>query len=274
MYGDKIKPEKFMIKNGPMNYYRQKTFVFYLLMAALLSGCSWFGGKKAMFADLYVGTNRNLVVLLPTIGGEGLHYEAQGFIKAVRERGFEGHLKILDVDPSLYLNNKIIELLKTEVIIPAKNDGYENIILVGISLGGHGALLYATKYPEDVYFVFVMAPFLAGPVVADAIEKAGGLDKFEDCPSIAWDYACNMWYLLKKYVSQPDNRRRIALGYGTEDRFARQNRLLADTLPSDLVFTVSGGHDWGTWKKLWIMALDHFQVLKSNQILPGKNISK
>lgn len=65
------------------------------------------------------------------------------------------------------------------MIIPAKNNGYENIILVGISLGGHGALLYATKYPEDVYFVFVIAPFLAGPVVADAIEKAGALDHFQ-----------------------------------------------------------------------------------------------
>ena len=50
-----------------------------------------------MFAEIDVGTNRNLAVLLPTIGGEDLHYEAQGFIKAVRERGFEGHLKIQDL---------------------------------------------------------------------------------------------------------------------------------------------------------------------------------
>lgn len=221
-----------------------------------------------MFSKIYAGTKRNLVVILPTVGGKGLHYETQGFIKAVREKGFEGHLKVLDVAPSLYLNRKIIELLKTEVFVPAKNAGYENIILVGISLGGHGALQYATKYPQDIYCVFVIAPFLGGTTAANAIEKAGGLEKFEDCPAIAWNYVCNMWHLLKKYTSNPDNRRRVALGYGTEDRFARQNRLLADTLPPDLVFTVPGGHDWETWTKLWDMALDHFQVLKSKQIVP------
>ncbi len=151
-----------------------------------------------MFVDLYVGTNKNLVVLLPTSGGEGSHYETKGFIKVFREKGYEAHLKVLDVNPRLYLNSKIVDLLKTEVIIPAKNDGFEKIYLVGISLGGHGALQYATKHPEDVDGVFVLAPFLAGPVVSDALEKAGG-------------------------------------------------------------------HDWATWKKLWIMALDHFQDHPSNQ---------
>lgn len=223
-----------------------------------------------MFAEVEFGSSRNLVVLLPTFGGKGSDYEAQGFIKEVRDRGFEAHLKVLDVNPSLYLDSKIIDVLKTEVVIPAKNDGYKNIILVGISLGGHGALQYATKYPDDVYFVFVLAPFLGGPVVSKAIEKAGGLDKFEDCPSIGWKYACSIWHLLRNYTSDHDNRRRIALGYGTEDPFARQNRLLADRLPPDLVFTVSGGHDWETWKKLWIMALDHFQLLKSKQVSPSK----
>ncbi|UCD33329.1 MAG: alpha/beta hydrolase [Desulfobacterales bacterium] len=246
-----------------MNYCLKKTVVVLLLIAAILSGCFSSWDKNAMFVDLYVGTNRNLVVLLPTISGEGSHYETQGFIETVRERGFEAHLKVLDVKPSLYLNSKIIDLLKTKVITPAKADGFEKIYLVGISLGGHGALQYATKHPEDVDGLFVLAPFLAGPVPADAIEKAGGLDKFVDCPSIAWDYACNMWYLLKSYTSQPDYRRRIALGYGTEDKFARQNRLLAEMLEPDLVFTVSGGHDWATWKKLWIMVLDHFMVFQS-----------
>jgi enterochelin esterase-like enzyme len=36
-------------------------------------------------------------------------------------------------------------------------------------------------------------------------------------------------------------------------------------LEPDLVFTVPGGHDWATWKKLWIMALDHFQDQLPNQ---------
>ena len=219
-----------IIKKAPVNYYHQKIFLILLLISALLSGCSWFGNKKEIFEEIHVGTNRNLVVLLPTIRGEGSHYEEQRFINVFREKGFEAHLKVLDVKPSLYLNSKIIDLLKTEVIIPAKDLGYKKIYLVGISLGGHGALQYVTKYPEDVDGVFILAPFFGGPLIANAIEKAGGLGKFEDCPSIAWKYACKMFLLIKNYTSQSDNRRHIVLGYGTEDKFTRQNHLLADML--------------------------------------------
>ena len=63
-----------------------------LLISALLSGCSRFGNKKEMFEEIHVGTNRNLVVLLPTIGGEGSHYDEQGFINVFWEKGFEAHL--------------------------------------------------------------------------------------------------------------------------------------------------------------------------------------
>jgi esterase/lipase superfamily enzyme len=261
----KISDGLVIIKNEwVMKYCHKKILIILLLISVLLSGCSWIGSKKDMFAELHAGANRNLVVVLPTIGGEGSHYEEQGLISIFREKGFEAHLKVLDVRPSLYLKSKIVELLKTEVINPAKSIGYKEIYLIGISLGGYGALQYVTKYPEDVDGVFVLAPFLGGPLIANAIEKAGGLSNLEECPFIAWQYACDMFLLIKNYTSHPGNRRRIILGYGTEDRFARQNHLLADVLEPDLVFTVQGGHDWETWKKLWIMALDYLVVLQSN----------
>jgi alpha-beta hydrolase superfamily lysophospholipase len=74
--------------------------------------------------------------------------------------------------------------VKTELVEPAKASGYEKIILVGTSLGGHGALLYITKHSEDVDGVVVLAPFLGGGRVVEAIEKAGSLGKWEDCLSL------------------------------------------------------------------------------------------
>jgi pimeloyl-ACP methyl ester carboxylesterase len=249
-----------------MNNYHQKTAVVLLIVAAFLYACSGTVEKDDFFVDTDVGTSRNLVVLLPTVGGDGSFYESQGFIQEMRKRGGEGHYKILDVKPSLYLNSELIELLKTEVIDPAKTDGYETIWLVGTSLGGHGALLYLSKYPEDIYATVVLAPFLADPMTTSSIEDEGGLEKMDDCPGIAWDYACNMLVLIKDYLSIPGNERRLALGYGTEDGFARQNRLLADLMPPDLVFTVpGGGHDWETWKKLWIQVLDHIEAKMAEQ---------
>ena len=124
-----------------------------------LSGCFWNTGKPALTSRTYVGTDRVLVMLLPPISGKGFYYETNGFIEAVRERGFEADLKILDVSPVLYLKGSIVELIKTELVDLAKASGYKRILLVGTSLGGHGALLYITKCPEDVDGVVVLAPF-------------------------------------------------------------------------------------------------------------------
>ena len=226
----------------------------------LFLGCSSSTSKKSLPYKHFVGPDRVLVLLLPPIGGQGSHYETNGFVEAVREKGFEADLKILDVKPIYYFQGRIIELVKTELVDPAKASGYEKVILVGTSLGGHGALLYISQYPEDVDGVVLLAPFLGWSRVADAIEKAGGLKKWEDCPDLEWDYACEMWKLLKDCVSDPQRPGTIILGYGTEDGFAPHNSILAKELPPRNVFKVTGGHDWVTWTRLWIEVLEYFHV--------------
>jgi esterase/lipase superfamily enzyme len=227
-------------------------------------GCSGSRDKKALPSVRYSGMTgkRSLVVLFPTMGGKGSHYETQGFLDEVWERGFEASMEVLDVKPSLYLGSRIVELVKTEVIEPAKAEGYEEIYLVGISLGGHGALLYATTYPEDIDGIVVLAPFISGDLVSEAIEEAGGLDTWEDCPFLGWEYACNVWKSLQVYVSDSENQKKVVLGFGREDKFVDQCRVLADVLLPEQVFTVPGGHDWETWKKLFVKTADYFRELK------------
>ena len=108
-----------------------------VLLVVLFLGCSGPPNKKTLPSVRYAGMTgkRSLVVLLPTMGGKGSHYETEGFLDEVWERGFEASLEVVDVRPSLYLGNRIVELLKTEVIQPAKAEGFEEIYIVGISLG-------------------------------------------------------------------------------------------------------------------------------------------
>jgi pimeloyl-ACP methyl ester carboxylesterase len=40
--------------------------------------------------------------------------------------------------------------------------GYGHVRAAGISLGGFGALLYASRYPEEVTGILAVAPFLGG----------------------------------------------------------------------------------------------------------------
>jgi hypothetical protein len=237
-----------------------KRIVGVSIIIIFCSQCSGPNGKPELRFRKYVGPNRVLVLLLPTIAGEGSHYEEHGFIEALREKGFEADLKILDVNPVLYLQGRIVGVIKKELVDPAKASGYKKILLVGTSLGGHGALLYVTQFAKDIDGVVILAPFIGGLFIADAVERAGGLHRWEDCPLLEWDYACDMWKLLRDYLSHPENQRKVIIGYGTENGFAKGSRLLAEQLPPENVFTMPGGHDWMTWKLLWVQVLDYFHV--------------
>ncbi len=230
----------------------------------LFLGCTGSRGEKKLPSVRYSGMTgkRSLVVLFPGIGGKGAHYTTQGFLDEVWERGFEASMEVLEVKPSLYLGSRIVELVKTEVIEPAKAEGFEEFYFVGVSMGGHGVLLYATTYPEDVDGIVILAPFISFDFSSEAIEEAGGLEKWQDCPFLAWDYGCNVWKSLQIYVSDPRNQRKVVLGFGREDRFVDQCRVLADALLPEQVFTVPGGHDWATWKELFVKVADYFLALK------------
>ena len=236
-------------------------------------GCAKFWGKGALTIESFSSisnTKRALVVLFPGFGGEGIYYEQQGCIEAMRERGFDADILILNVKPRIYIENEIIEMMKTEIISPAKALGYKHIYLVGISMGGHGVLLYVTKYPEDIDAVLILSPFISGPRQTNAIIEAGGIENWEHCPFVGWDQACRLWQALKVYTSDPERCSNIFLGYGTEDVFVKECRVLAGLLPPEHVFTVPGKHNWTTWKKLWIIAMDYFKVLKAERMKQQK----
>ena len=238
-----------------------------VLTAAILAQCSFLMGKDAMHTTSYPGTGKGeaLVVLLPTIGGDGSLYQDYGVIEEIRAHRPLVDVVALNVRPELYLGGRIVEILRSEVIIPAKDKGYQLIILVGTSLGGYGAVLYATQYPEDVDGLFLFSPFISGPLATMAIEEAGGLERWEDCPFLGWEQSCKVWKGLKDYLADRKRRARVFLGYGTEDKFADECRILGESLPPQNVFTVPGGHNWKTWEQLWTKTWEYIDVARPFQ---------
>jgi hypothetical protein len=61
---------------------------------------------------------------------------------------------------------------------------------------------------------------------------------------------------LKAYAFGDPALPAIHLGYGMSDRYAAASAMLAARLPAGQVVTIDGGHDWGTWLKLWQLMLD------------------
>jgi len=85
---------------------------------------------------------RSLLVFLPGRGDTVSSYEKEGFIKLLA--GLGGAVDSLGVEAHLgyYRDRTLLQRLREDVFIPAKADGYSDIWLVGISMGGLGAVLY------------------------------------------------------------------------------------------------------------------------------------
>ena len=91
--------------------------------------------------------SEELFIFLPGIGDVLEDYETNGFIEAVLQSGAPADMIVVDAHFGYYLRQIVIERLRADVIAPARvTGGYKEIWLAGISLGGFGALLYASVF--------------------------------------------------------------------------------------------------------------------------------
>jgi pimeloyl-ACP methyl ester carboxylesterase len=195
-----------------------------------------------------------LVVFLPGAYDTPQDFIDQGFVKAVRERGFDVDIQLADAHRSYYSRRQILQRLDADVITPARINGYRHIWFLGISLGGYGSMLYAMTHPDKIDGMVVLAPYLGEPALPLEIERQGGLRRWQADASSGPDAA--LWSWLQGYSESLNSRPPIYLGFGSSDRFAQPNGLLAQLLAPEQRFVVSGGHDWPEWQGLWSKFLE------------------
>ncbi len=200
--------------------------------------------------------DRVLLVMLPGIGIDAEAFAARGMVAAVHGRGLAVDIVAVRPDLELYLDGDIAAALHDAVVAPALARGTTRIWLLGISMGGMGALLYLAAYAAQVEGLVLLAPFLGTKGTVAELAEAGGLAAWPVARSAATALEQRMLVWLRDFLAQPRSRPALYLGYGTEDRFATGHRLLAARLPKDRVLTAAGGHDWATWLMLWQGVLD------------------
>lgn len=162
---------------------------------------------------------------------------------------------LVDANVSYYYDQSFVQRLSDDVLAPARSAGYTAIWLVGISIGGFGALTHELSRPGLVNGIVALAPYLGRRPLGAEIQKAGGLRAWK-APETPSDDEVDrkLWPWLQQYASpQPAGHALppLYLGYGLADRFAANHQLLADVLPEGHVFTTEGGHDWPQWSRLW-----------------------
>jgi pimeloyl-ACP methyl ester carboxylesterase len=235
--------------------------------------------------DRYQGERpaRLLGVVLP---GAMQHPEdllGAGFTAAVRERGLPMDLALVDFNMDFIGeagNGTLVRRLHDTLMQHASEvQGYDEIWLAGISIGGAMAAAYVDTYgvagPCPIRGLCLLAPYPGNRLVTRAIREAGGVAHWS--PEHAGDMdegAVGLWRWLKNHRHNSDHNNhnsgtRLYLGFGLQDRFAEGLALMADAVEASCVDTVPGGHDLAVWQVLWNRFLDRLaaQVLQTGERL-------
>ncbi|MFV8751980.1 alpha/beta hydrolase [Nannocystaceae bacterium ST9] len=192
---------------------------------------------------------RALVIMLPGAGDRVGVYDERGFVGALRESGMDVDMLEVDAHYGYYKSRTLMERMGSDVLAPNR-DRYDQIWIVGISMGGIGALLTAWTYPEDIDGLVLIAPYLGRRKTLEQISRAGGLAKWQP-PAEQGEWDLEIWRMLKQVSEGESDTPQIWLMYGVDDFGVRAHELLAAGLPAERVETTSGGHAWDTWTRLW-----------------------
>jgi pimeloyl-ACP methyl ester carboxylesterase len=238
-----------------------------IILVAFLSGCALFA-KAPMDVLTYECPNKEaahprLIVFLRGMGGSHYSFEEEGLVADVWARGLPFNMVAPNAHFGYYGDRNLIARLKEDVIDPARARGCEKIWLVGVSMGGLGALLYLMERPQDIAGVYLISPFLGTQSFLAEIEAAGGVRQWDpESYKTEEDWQRMLWHWMKTTIADhPDKI--VYLGYGTDDPYKSGPQLLAPLLPPDRVYAIDGGHDYRTLKALWKIFLENDSKLRN-----------
>ena len=189
------------------------------------------------------------LVLLPAAATTAEDFVREGFVDDLRELAVAVTFVRSEVPVDIYAADRIVTLLKEQVLHPLRTEATGPVWIVGISLGGMTALACAEAHRELVDGVFAIAPWPGLRPLWSDIPDAGGLAAWAAREAeTRFDDERRVWRWLG---SGAGSRPEIVIGFGRQDRFAEGQQLLSEALPPEQRLLVDGAHDWPTWHALW-----------------------
>lgn len=217
-----------------------------------------------------------VLYLLHGHGGEGHDWIDQGDVPALLDRliGEDRLPPVVAVMPdagtSWYVNSSkgAMESAFMEDLLPTVESAVgirlqrDERAMMGVSMGGYGALRLAMRYPERFGAAALLAPacYVPLPPEDSGARSAGVFGKAGFNPVI-WmrhNYPAYWDGFVAKGLALP-----LFVGSGDDDHYDTEaqatllyERLQRAGLPAQLRI-VDGGHDWSTWKSMEEEALDY-----------------
>jgi pimeloyl-ACP methyl ester carboxylesterase len=231
------------------------------LMASLLSSCLWIPQKPVTpvrtISDEPTAKPKQLVVMLPGRWSKPEEFQQEGLMEMARKHWPQARIVAPNLHLGYYMNRVIVDRLHEDVIQPAERDGVKEIIVVGVSMGGLGALIYDLEHPGKIDRMILLSPFVGDDEAIREVEAAGGVRSWKPGEIAEKDFSRKLWLGLKNEWLGQRKRPDIILACGDKDRLRASNeRFSKDFLKSREVISLPGDHDWPTWRTAFAKALE------------------
>lgn len=224
------------------------------LLSLIISSCSLFVDVNEPLHLLWDKNGKrteNLIIFLPGLYDSQDKFKKELFFKVAREADIEADLVAVNISV-MHLSKKMLsERINKDVLEHIKNDGYKNIWMVGVSIGGLNSLIYLKNHEENICGVVLLAPYLGDERLARDMKTAGGIKNWVPIAGKMKDAvdeeveALWLWLANKKHLSN------VYLGYGKQDNLVAGSLTLETLLNKKNVIAIDGGHDWETGRKIW-----------------------
>jgi len=121
------------------------------LCISLIFGCSTNAPLETLhYRGNHTSAQKKLIIFLRGRGGSHEDFAAEGFIDDIKARELPYDMAAPNAHFGYYFGETLVPRLKADVVEQAKADGYEQFWLVGVSMGGLGALMYTRNHPGDI----------------------------------------------------------------------------------------------------------------------------
>lgn len=224
----------------------------------LLGGCYLIqSASEPMPAQRFTADTpaAGVIVLLPGFADGPQDYVENGFVEAVRSANPAFDVVAANAHFGYYRNYSVVERLHEDILGPASRR-YDQIWLVGISMGGFGAAAYSMTHPGVVDGMILLAPYMGSPEVVDEVMSNGDLAGWQapELKTIADKKErrfYELWQFYQEYALTPGRKPSLYIGFGDADRLRGPNAFVAGVLAPGRSLVMPGGHKWMVWQPLF-----------------------
>ncbi len=195
-----------------------------------------------------------LIIFFPGLYDTAEKFKDENFFSIARNAGITADMVSANVNFYHLAKEMMIERIEKDVFVHAKNSGYKNIWLVGVSLGGLNSLLFNIKHEKDICGVVTLAPYVANTSLIENLRNAKEVKNWmpdSDENKLALEKRLQFLWVWLKEKSSKNKLNNLYLGYGKQDRYIDAIKLFENILDKNHVVLVEGRHNWATGQKVW-----------------------